>query len=198
MNKFQKIKGLNEALKNDETVVSMYSHENVQRVFPAIQNFKGGNAIFTFPKVPIKCPGAPQKVMYLAEDYFRKNGLRDKSNVMYYTTLPVVFGVKKYAASLMKIVQERDIKLHTRMNLVQVDYKTKEAIFENMDKPNEFKSVKYDLLHVAPSMQPFDEIKECKDLVDSTGYVDVNKETLQHKKYANIFGIGVRNSFIFN
>ena len=66
------IKGLKEALANDEQVVSMYSHENVQRVFPAIQKFKGGNAIFTFPKVPIKCPGAPQKIMYLAEDYFRK------------------------------------------------------------------------------------------------------------------------------
>ncbi len=50
----------------------MYSHENVQRVFPAIQKFKGGNAIFTFPKMPVKCPGAPQKIMYLTEDYFRK------------------------------------------------------------------------------------------------------------------------------
>ncbi len=69
---FDQVKGLREALKTDENVVSMYSHANVQRVFPAIKNFRGGNAIFTFPKMPIKCPGAPQKIMYLAEDYFRK------------------------------------------------------------------------------------------------------------------------------
>lgn len=45
------------------------------------------------------------------------------------------------------------------------------------------------MLHVAPSMRPFDEVRKSK-LVDSTGYVDVNKETLQHKKYSNVFGIG--------
>ena len=69
---FDGIKGLREAMANDPQVVSMYSHESVQKVFPAIQNFKEGNAIFTFPKMPIKCPGAPQKIMYLAEDYMRK------------------------------------------------------------------------------------------------------------------------------
>jgi sulfide:quinone oxidoreductase len=67
-----KIKGLKELLKNDERVVSMYSHDSVQRVFPAIQRVKDGNAIFTFPKMPVKCPGAPQKIMYLAEECFRK------------------------------------------------------------------------------------------------------------------------------
>lgn len=52
-----KVKGLKEALENDNDVVSIYSPEYVKKVFPAIKNFKGGNAIFTFPKVPIKCPG---------------------------------------------------------------------------------------------------------------------------------------------
>ena len=61
---FNEVKGLQEALAQDEQVVSMYSHENVKRVFPALKRFSGGNAIFTFPKVPIKCPGAPQKVNY--------------------------------------------------------------------------------------------------------------------------------------
>ena len=38
-------------------------------------------------------------------------------------------------------------------------------------------------------MRPVDEIKKSK-LVDASGFVDVSKETLQHKKYPNIFGIG--------
>jgi hypothetical protein len=50
----------------------MYSTDFINNVFPAIKNLKEGEAIFTFPKPPIKCPGAPQKIMYLAEDYFRK------------------------------------------------------------------------------------------------------------------------------
>ena len=48
---------MKDALENDQDVVSIYSPEYVKKVFPAIKNFKGGNAIFTFPKVPIKCPG---------------------------------------------------------------------------------------------------------------------------------------------
>lgn len=66
------IRGLKDALTNDEKVVSIYSPDYVKKVYPAIQNCKNGNAIFTFPVMPIKCPGAPQKIMYLAEHYFRK------------------------------------------------------------------------------------------------------------------------------
>jgi NADPH-dependent 2,4-dienoyl-CoA reductase/sulfur reductase-like enzyme len=38
-------------------------------------------------------------------------------------------------------------------------------------------------------MKPFEFIAK-SNLVDSTGFVDVDKQTLQHKKYPNIFGIG--------
>jgi eukaryotic sulfide quinone oxidoreductase len=47
-------------------VVSIYSPDYVKKVFPAIQKFKEGNAIFTFPVMPIKCPGAPQKIMFVS------------------------------------------------------------------------------------------------------------------------------------
>ena len=104
---FDRIKGLKEALENDEKVVSNFSPEYVKKTFPMIKKVKEGNAIFTFPMPPLKCPGAPQKIMYMAEDYFRRNGVRDKVNVIYHTTLPVIFGVKKYAASLMKVVEEK-------------------------------------------------------------------------------------------
>ena len=38
-------------------------------------------------------------------------------------------------------------------------------------------------------MGPFDAVKNCKELVDAAGYVNVNKETLQHMNYKNVFGI---------
>lgn len=53
-------------------VASNYSADYVTKTFDYIKSFKGGNALFTFPPLPIKCPGAPQKIMYLADDYFRK------------------------------------------------------------------------------------------------------------------------------
>ena len=67
------IKGLPEALKDpNSNVASNYSAATVQKTFENMQKFKGGNAIFTFPPMPIKCPGAPQKIMYLADDYWRQ------------------------------------------------------------------------------------------------------------------------------
>ena len=67
------IKGLPEALKDPNSfVASNYSPDTVQKTFENMKRFRGGNAIFTFPPMPIKCPGAPQKIMYLADDYWRK------------------------------------------------------------------------------------------------------------------------------
>ena len=46
------------------------------KTFQNVQRFRGGHALFTFPTMPIKCPGAPQKIMYLADDYWRKVGFQ--------------------------------------------------------------------------------------------------------------------------
>ena len=61
------------SLKNPEShVCSIYSPETVSEVFNKIERTKEGCAFFTFPNTPIKCPGAPQKIAYLADDYWRK------------------------------------------------------------------------------------------------------------------------------
>lgn len=52
------------------------------------------------PNTVMKCGGAPQKVMWLAEDYCRVNGIRDKTQVTFATATPAIFGVKKYADKL--------------------------------------------------------------------------------------------------
>ena len=50
-----------------------------------IKQFQGGTAIFTVPETPIKCGGAPQKVMYLADDHFkgRDRQLAEDSEIFY-------------------------------------------------------------------------------------------------------------------
>lgn len=185
--RFSDIKGLPEAFETSG-VCSNYSHETVNKTFEAIKKCKSGNAIFTFPNTAVKCPGAPQKIMYLAEDYFRKNGCRDNINVQYCSSLDVIFGVKKYARELMKIVQARNIRLNFKHNLIEVKPDTKDAVFEKLGT-NEKIVLKYDMLHITPPMGPPDALKT-SSLADSNGYLNVNKKTLQHVKYKNIFGIG--------
>ena len=65
------VEGLLDALKHDPMVCSNYWRETVEKTYPAFKAFKGGNAIFTFPNTPVKCAGAPQKIMYLADEYWR-------------------------------------------------------------------------------------------------------------------------------
>ena len=63
--------GLTEAL-GTEGVGCNYSVHTVKDTFKALQKFNGGEAIFTLPATPVKCLGAPQKIMYLADEIFRK------------------------------------------------------------------------------------------------------------------------------
>lgn len=70
---FDKVQGLPEALKMpDSRVCSNYSPDTVNRTWDTMQKFKEGHAIFTFPNSPVKCAGAPQKIMYLTDAFLKK------------------------------------------------------------------------------------------------------------------------------
>lgn len=70
-----------------------------------------------------------------------QNGKRGKANVIYNTSLPVLFGIKKYADSLWDIVKRRDLQVNLRQNLIEVRADKQEAVFENLDKPGETKVI---------------------------------------------------------
>lgn len=188
---YDKIPGLVEALNVPNTgVCSNYSYKYVNRTYEILKQFKSGNAIFTFPNTPVKCPGAPQKICYIAEDFLRKKGIRDKANITYNTSLPVLFGVKKYADALWKVVEMRNINVNLRCNLVEVKHKERVAVFQNLDSPEKLTEMEYSMLHVSPPMSAPDVLKKCTNLVNDLGFVNVNKDTLQHFKYPNVFAIG--------
>lgn len=189
---WHKIKGLPEALGMNG-VSSNYRYDTAPLTWKNIQAFKGGNAVFTFPTPPIKCAGAPQKIMYLAEDYFRKQGIRDKSQVLYYCATPTIFSVQKYAQALTEhVVQPRGIETFFRHDLTEIRADSKEAVFKNLDTSAEVIQP-YDMLHVVPPMSAPDFIKN-SPLANPAGWVDVHKHTLQHTRYPNIFSLGDASS----
>ncbi|XP_012258148.2 sulfide:quinone oxidoreductase, mitochondrial [Athalia rosae] len=188
---WDKIPGLKEALKDDKVpVCSIYGPDTVEKVFKIIKNTKSGTAYFTFPSSPVKCPGAPQKIAYLAEDYWRnKQKLRD-IRVTYNTALPVIFGVKKYADALWKICEKRKIDVNLQTNLIKIIPSKNEAVFENLKNPNESRTVTFAMLHVTPPMGPPDVLKSHPELTNEAGFLTVDPQTLRHVKYPNIFGLG--------
>lgn len=49
------------------------------------------------------------------------------------TALDKIFSAPKYAEKLMEIIKDRNICVNFRHNLVEVDGKKREAVFENLD-----------------------------------------------------------------
>ena len=184
---WDKVGGLREALGKDG-VCSNYSYEHVDSTWDNIRSFKGGTALFTFPGTPIKCAGAPQKIMYLAEHAFRRQGVRNKSKVIYGSATPAIFGVPKYRVALEKIVEARDIETMFHHDLVEIRAKTKDAVFRNLEDDSS-KVVKYDMIHVTPPQSAPDFIKE-SPLASEAGWVDVDKHTTQHLRFPNVFSAG--------
>ncbi|MEY4581642.1 MAG: hypothetical protein RL701_6345 [Pseudomonadota bacterium] len=173
-------------------ICSNYSYETVDSTWQALKTFKGGNAVFTFPATPIKCAGAPQKIMYLADDILRKAGVRDRSRVIYAAAGPAIFGVQKYARALAKVVARRNIETQFRHNLIAVDAKSKQAVFKHLDSGEE-RTIPYDLLHVTPPQSAPDVVKK-STLANADGWVDVHKHTLQHVHFPNVFALGDASS----
>lgn len=185
--RYDKIKGLPEAFETPG-VCSNYSAKYVEKTRKAIEDFQGGTAVFTLPPMPIKCPGAPQKIMYLAQEAFKKRGL--KADLLYFTTTPAIFGVKKYADALWKVVESRrNITVNLAHNLTEVRSDSKTAVFKNLSTGEEVIQG-YDMLHITPPMSPPTCLSTSPGLADQAGFLDVNKHTLQHTKYQNIFGVG--------
>ncbi|MCC5919364.1 MAG: NAD(P)/FAD-dependent oxidoreductase [Cyclobacteriaceae bacterium] len=200
--------GLKESLGKG-VVCSNYT--DPEHTWEVIKNFKGGNAIFTQPTTPIKCGGAPQKIMYLAEEHFRKSKVRDNTNVVFATPGSVIFGVKEFARTLTKIVNERDILLKLYYAPTRIDHE-KQVIYFHYSKPGENAcivtednkinenivgeseiAVPYDMLHLAPPQTAPQFIKDsvlCLDEGPSKGWVDVDINTLRHLRFDNIFALG--------
>lgn len=124
---FSLVPGLGEAI--DKGVVCS-NYTNPKHTWDVVKNFKGGTAFFTQPTTPIKCGGALQKIMYLAESHWAKSNTRSNTKVLFATAGTVIFGTKEIAKTLMKVVDRKDINLRFNYKLVEVDGANQIAWYE--------------------------------------------------------------------
>lgn len=213
---WDKIKGLKDTLGKNN-VSSNYNVNSAPYTWEMIKNFKGGTAVFTNPSTPIKCGGAPHKIMYLAVDYWRKKGILDKCDVHYISGATVIFGVPEYKATLEKVLKRGNIKVHYSANTIGIDANNKTIEFETKDTPSSIQqslsetaaacysiseasqaglanrvTLSFDLCHAVPPQSAPDFIKNSplSDAANPYGYVEVNKNTMQHSRFPNVFALG--------
>lgn len=169
-------------------VSSNYSYEHVDKTWEFGKNLKQGQAIFTVPDTPVKCGGAPQKVMWLFDDYWRKQGVRDKIEITFVLPQPTMFSVKKYSDTLDRLRKERNISAKFQHSVLEIKGDKNEIVLKN-NTNGEISSMRYDFLHVVPPMGPSQVIRE-SGMTAPNGYIDVDKHTLQHTKFSNVFSLG--------
>lgn len=155
---WSKIDGLQDTIGKNG-VCSNYLPQYANYTWNCVKNFNGGKALFTQPPMPIKCAGAPQKIMYLAADYFR--GKKIASEINFNTSLPVMFGVPVFAAALDKVAAKFGIQVDFKSTLIAVDGIAKEATFNVEDADGKTSKVKksFDIMHVTPPQSAPDFIK---------------------------------------
>lgn len=178
-----------EALEDpDCPVACIYDLKYAIKMNKIVDNFSGGFALFADPAAPIKCAGAPHKILFLSADRWIKKGIRNNIQIEFHKGLGVYFSQPKYAENLAMLHEQRNNKVVLNSNLVKVDGKQRIAYLQDT-KTKAIKEIKFDLLHFAPPQPPHKFIQE-SGLAGAGGYVDVDQGSLRHKKFKNVWALG--------
>lgn len=169
-------------------VCSNYSFEHVEYTWRCLRDFRGGTALFTMPNTAVKCGGAPQKIMYLADDVFRRGGVRDRTEIVLASAQKAIFAVEKYRRTLERVVERKGIHTRFRSDLVELRPASREAVFANLDT-GERSVVGWDMIHVTPPMGPPTVVRR-SPLANEQGWCEADRHTLVHPRFPHVFALG--------
>ncbi|MGV0838230.1 FAD-dependent oxidoreductase [Mycolicibacterium thermoresistibile] len=187
---WNRTEGLPEALDTDG-VSSNYEYHLAPRMWDIIRRTRSGSAVFTMPSGPIKCAGAPQKIAYLACDYWRRQGVLHNIDVHLIVPTPRIFGIPAIADGLDKVVADYGIELHTNSEVRSVDPDGRKVTVAALGDGGLDATLSYDALHVVPHQSAPDWIKSSPlSTGDANGYVDIDKHTMAHVRFPNVFSLG--------
>lgn len=191
--------------------------KDVRKAAEAASKEKPVNVIYTQPDTPIKCGGAPQKILYLSNDYLRGNGpdggddVHMNANMTFCKKGNTLFSLPSYNKTLTEEVTPmygnitdkwdhvlRKIDAPNKVATFEYTYTTKGEYDEDLEEyemieHKDMVEIPYDFIHVVPPMKPVDAVASSSlgwQKGSAKGWLECDKETLQHRRYPNVFGIG--------
>ncbi len=188
--RWDKIEGLEDTLGLNG-VTSNYRFDLAEYTWKLVQEMKGGQAIFSQPALPIKCAGAPQKALYLSCDHWRRQGILNNINVNFCLAGTAIFGIPQFVPPLSEYLQKYRAKVNFNHHLIRVDGPNRQATFavETNEEGKRELTLPFDMLHVVPPQSAPAFISQ-SGLAEGSGWCDVDKLTLQHKHWPDIFAVG--------
>ncbi len=194
---FAQIEGMDvNAIGKAPGLASVYpGPQAAQATWAAMQAFtaKGGNAVMTLPATPLKCAGAPLKMSFMLRDRLLKAGTLGASKISFQSALGNVFGVKVVNDNVLERWKALGIDVEFSRKLTAIDIGARRATFASPE--GEKQELPYDFIHVVPPMRAPDAVKNSalawkEGPFAAGGWLEVDKTTLQHRRYPNVFGIG--------
>ncbi len=188
---WDRVEGLPDAV-GTRGVSSNYRYDLAPRTWAFIEGMRSGNAVFTMPDGAIKCGGAPQKIMYLASDYWREQGVLDDIDVTFVLPGDGIFGVPSFARVLEQVIDRYGITVLFEHEMLSVDPDAGEiTVADRTGGTETTRTLPFDFLHAVPPQSAPDWLK-ATPLSDGTdvGYVDVDPGTLRHTRYSNVYCLG--------
>ncbi|HBK4792622.1 TPA: NAD(P)/FAD-dependent oxidoreductase [Serratia marcescens] len=188
--RWDKIEGLEDTLGLNG-VTSNYRFDLAEYTWQLVQEMKGGQAIFSQPALPIKCAGAPQKALYLSCDHWRRQGILNNINVNFCLAGTAIFGIPQFVPPLSEYLQKYRAKVNFNHHLIRIDGPNRQATFavETNEEGKRELTLPFDMLHVVPPQSAPAFISQ-SGLAEGSGWCDVDKLTLQHKHWPDIFAVG--------
>jgi sulfide:quinone oxidoreductase len=231
---YEAIEGMSEALVGQNGISSVYLNDPVagtarggvataqwfkdmRKAAESASPEKPIKVICTQPDTPIKCGGAPQKILYLSDDNLRGNGpdggadVSKNAQFSFCKKGKTLFGVPAYNKTLVEEITPmygnitdkwnhvlRKIDAKNKVATFEHKYQTKGAYDEDLEEYDmidhvEMIEMEYDFIHVVPPMKPVDAVAKSKlgwQKGTGKGWLECDKNTLQHRRYKNVFGIG--------
>jgi len=181
--------GMLEGLEKGEKVFTNYRLSGAISLRDRLKNFDGGTIVSSISEMPIKCPAAPAKFIYMAEDTMRRRGIRNKCRFIFTTPLPAVFSRAPYVHKMEEICKDRGIE--TIGNYAPAEIDSDKGVMKDYSG----KEVKFDVLCIVPPHAGQDIIENSESVGDDAGWVSCDKFTMRHKKYENIHSIGDATDF---
>jgi len=158
-----------------------HTEEGAIKLRDALRTFTGGRIVISMG-VPHKCPVAPVEVTLMLDEYLRKRGLREKTEITYTYPVGAVHTIPAVAKWGAQVFEERGIKYEVFFNMKEVDAKNK--IVHSMEGGQ----FPFDLLITIPQHRGAQVILD--SALGEGGWIPTNKETLQMEGTENVFVVG--------
>ena len=164
-------------------IFDFYSLEGAQRLRDKLAELERGRLVLNVVEMPIKCPVAPLEFLFLADAFFKRQGVREAVEIIYATPLDAAFTKPIAAQRLGYLLEEKGIEVVTEFSTGEVDVGARQLV--SWDE----RRLDYDVLVTIPTHTgaPF---VEQSGIGDELGFIPTDPHTLQAKEMPNVFVIG--------